>query len=158
MQLGPYVEYESHQNGEIERDFIGGSKKTVGKVELRYLLYKELVGLGLFIDLGNTYFDQNELRKLEARFKNESQKSSNAFIEDNFTYNISQLINNPKLLWTKSYSAYGLSIKILTPLGSLDLSFAFPWNEPLGSRVIRKAVSDSFFGRMQFALNISTRF
>ena len=65
--------------------------------------------------------EQNEMNSVLA-----SQRSTNnelSTLEDNAPYNIGALFTNPQVILDNNYSSYGLSLNLLTPLGSLNASY-----------------------------------
>ncbi len=149
--LGPYTLFDDTDNKDSE---FGGSHRGVFKVELRYQIVRDTLAVATFIDSGNVFFTDGELAHFE-RFPGGE-------IVDNQPYDFLDLVRDPKVLWTKNYQSYGLSLNYLTPLGSVNLAYGLPWDRCAdGGRNCRQArgkTGSAWYANGEFHINVGAVF
>lgn len=128
-QLGPYV--LTRNSGEnIAEPPLGGSQLLIIKTEIRRQISPDLFSMSLFWDLGNSYFSSAELQTISNRFSMTNTATVQRTVEDNFNYALSDLLTHPDYFLTKNYHSAGFAMGLLTPIGALNASLAWPIREP----------------------------
>ncbi|MBC7531525.1 MAG: BamA/TamA family outer membrane protein [Oligoflexus sp.] len=110
--------------------FDGGSREGSHRLELRYQLIPETVALTGFLDSSNSSFSTKE----EERIRQEQatvEGDKKPIFAENEPYRFEDVITHPSYIWTKNYVSYGVAGNYLTPLGSVNLSFGWPWRQCL---------------------------
>ena len=168
-RLGPYIRYFSKdENGNEnikEEEIIGGTVRFIGKLEFRYLLNQNWA-LNIFYDTGNSFLEQSEVKKINYRLTNQNETESIPTLEDNFMLDFAKSIENPNYYLNKVYTSTGLSINILTPLGSFRFGYAFPIKVPRSSKCAadssfcleRRPIGDRIFDKGKLDISIATTF
>lgn len=120
--------------GEKEQIFDGGSQRSIERLELRYQLITGTLAMTTFLDSSNSYFTASEERLIRAEFDKLAREGQiPPGFADNEPYPFELLFTHPSYLWTKNYLSYGLAFNYLTPLGSVNLSFGWPWRRCLNN-------------------------
>lgn len=166
--LGAFVQTPGTENS---TNILGGSQSVVLKTEMRYQVKPNSWGLALFLDVGNSFFTEKELRDFQKFYDNQpidektNQKKIPPSIGDNYRYNVSSLSKNPKELYTKNFASSGVALKVLTPLGALNVAIAWPIHEPSsvgcqesGACLSRASKSTRWYKKYQLELNIGAEF
>ena len=140
--LGPIARYQevSEVDGKptgIAQDYIGGSRRTVLKTEVRHLFSEHFAGT-TFVDSGNVFFSKSEIDKFRSLYdfsaeQDPSQETKPA-IEDNIGYDFDELVTNPQFFYTRHYVSTGIAVNYLTALGSINLAYGIPIYEPKSPR------------------------
>ena len=156
---------------------LGGSKRTLLQMELRYRLL-ENIALASFVDSGNTFFSQGEMREFAAAYADSldpglQQATDPCFginparsVEDNVGYTYAELLQKPGYFFSRHYLSYGLSVNWLTPIGSVNIAYGLPWREPKTERCNnnsdlcfpRTDKNKWWFWRGELHINVGTRF
>ncbi len=116
-----------------KQHYNGGSQRGSHRLELRYQLVPETVALTTFIDSSNSSFSAKE----EARIRQEHAAVAGEvkpIFADNEPYRFEEIFTHPSYMWTKNYVSYGVAGNYLTPLGSVNLSFGWPWRRCLNNQ------------------------
>ena len=155
-ELGPIVRY-TDSDGEIETSNIGGTQALNLKLELRQKLSSSLA-LSYFIDSSNSYLTEEEVALFTAQF---ADVETPAVLLDNFSYEFTELLSDPSLLWRANYLSYGLALNYITPVGSISVSYGYPLSRcPLAKTCTEKRGNQQFRkifgGQLQF--NVGTYF
>lgn len=121
--LGPVVQYTDDIR-------IGGTQAFNFTLEMRYRVTSSM-GLTLFIDSSNSFLTQEEAtnfqRALDDSNLGDVDGASDPILVDNFHYEFEDLISDPSFIWKKNYSSWGVSGSYFTPLGSVNVSYGFPF-------------------------------
>lgn len=112
--------------------FDGGSRIGSHRLELRYQLIPETMALTGFLDSSNTTFSPKEAERIRQEHASVEGDTKPIFA-DNEPYRFEDIFTHPQYLWTKNYVSYGLAGNYLTPLGSVNLSFGWPWRRCLNN-------------------------
>lgn len=121
--------------GENQQIFDGGSRRGIYRLELRYQLISETLAITSFIDSSNSSFSKQEERLIRQEFAQASVDDQvQPQLSDNEPYAFEAILSHPRYLWTKNYLSYGLALNYLTPLGSVNLSFGWPWRRCLNDQ------------------------
>ncbi|MBC7661352.1 MAG: BamA/TamA family outer membrane protein [Chitinophagaceae bacterium] len=110
----------------------GGSRRSAHKLELRYQVIPETMALTTFIDSSNSSFSRNEEKEITKEHAAVDGVTKPLF-GDNEPYPLEAIFTHPSYMWTKNYVSYGLAGNYLTPLGSVNLSFGWPWKRCLNN-------------------------
>ncbi len=122
--LGPIISFESNGNG--EKYYTGGTTKQSYSIELKYRLFNSL-SVSSFFDISNVSLSNSEQNEMNSVLSSQRTTSNNlSTLEDNAPYNIGTVFSDPSVLLDSNYSSYGLSLNILTPLGSMNASYGWP--------------------------------
>jgi outer membrane protein assembly complex protein YaeT len=151
----------------------GGSRRLILKAEARYRFAASLAGT-IFIDSGTSSFSQKEKQKFERAFAEDSSVNPNPAcdgspqrsIEDNIGYEISDVASDPSIIWKRNFTSTGTALNFLTPIGSINLAYGIPWNEPKSEKCIKDQAfcfprSDQkapLWKRGEFHFNVGARF
>lgn len=120
--------------GEKEQIFDGGSQRSIERLELRYQLISETLAMTTFLDSSNSFFTKHEEQLIRSEFDTLAREGQEPpSFADNEPYPFELLVSHPSYLWTKNYLSYGLAFNYLTPLGSVNLSFGWPWRRCLNN-------------------------
>lgn len=172
--LGPIARYQDDGEdgstpGSITQDYIGGSRRTVVKAELRHLFSEHFAGT-YFVDSGNVFFSPAEMEKFRSLYDSTGDPDNAATkpsIEDNIGYDFEDLVRDPAILYNKHYVASGIALNYLTALGSINLAYGIPIHEPKTQRCIdypdrlcfkRGSENDVWLFRGQFDINVGASF
>ena len=86
-------------------------------------------------------------------------------MEDNFSYDFSELVTHPEYILLKNYQSYGLALSLLTPLGSFNAAVALPLHEPSSDRCRGESIcfqrakeKELWFQKFKVELNIGAEF
>jgi outer membrane protein insertion porin family len=169
-QLGPYVRYpildESDNITSFRKEVTGGTRRLVLKLELRYQL-AENKAVSTFVDSGNAFFTEEESSKFNATFAQlNTSRPGERSLEDNMAYDFADILSNPQLLISQNYRSFGLAYNYLTPLGSLNIAYAWPWHEPKSNRcradssfcLDRAGQGPAFYQKGKFELSVGAKF
>ncbi|MBI2601515.1 MAG: BamA/TamA family outer membrane protein [Deltaproteobacteria bacterium] len=169
-QLGPYVLTKrtdpSSQTVTYDREPpLGGSKRLILKSELRRQVVPNLLALSTFLDIGNSFFSLDEEDKFNKRFSESKTAQTERSMEDNFSYDFSELVTHPEYILLKNYQSYGLALNLLTPLGSFNAAVALPLREPSSDRCRGEGIcfqrakdKELWFQKFKVELNIGAEF
>ena len=142
-QLGPYVSYHRQSDNpatpdQLTKDIIGGTSRVIIKPKIRFLL-SESFAVNLFYDTGNTYLSPTMVARFRERFRTVTVSDSDSTPEifANHPLELSDL-TTPRDLLARLYSATGVSVDYLTPIGNLRLSLAYPLHQPGGLQALRQ--------------------
>ena len=154
-ELGPYAEVNGVKNA------IGGTRRFVLKSELRYRI-SEMLGITGFLDSGNTFLSNREMRKFARHF---ATTEENPVVEGNVGYEFRELFYRPGFIFSRNYLSYGTSLNWLTPIGAVNASVAWPMREPIttrceeqGSCFTRAKRRNRWYMRYQFDLSVGADF
>ena len=155
--LGPIVRYTDIE-GVTQEIKIGGSQSLSLTLELR-LKMSESFGMTIFLDNSNTFLTPTETSLFTQALNRSSL--SNAELLDNFSYDFSDLLYDPSLIWKDHYSSYGLSASYLTPLGSINISYGFPFDRCPSQRECSAPRGNQQYKKLrggQLQINVGTNF
>ncbi|NRA44603.1 MAG: BamA/TamA family outer membrane protein [Oligoflexales bacterium] len=160
QDLGPIV-----VSGDDTPETILGTKRAILKSDLRYRISK-VFATSVFIDSGNTFLPAEEIAKLKNYFETETPDGKETpVIEENISYEFSELLKNPGYLYNRHYLAYGFSLSFITPVGPLNAFFSWPLREPTSVRCSsgefcysRESDKDRWYKKTQFDINIGAEF
>lgn len=173
--LGPLARYQDSgdggsQIGGCSQDFIGGSRRTVVKTELRHLFSEHFAGT-YFVDSGNVFFSPSEMEKFRSLYDSTGEQdpcqSGKPAIEDNVGYDYEEVARDPTILYSKHYVSSGIAVNYLTALGSINLAYGIPIHEPQTQRCKefperfcfrRGNENDFWLLRGQFDVNVGASF
>ena len=83
--------------------------------------------LFFFFDTSNVSLSNSEQNEMNSVLSAQRSVSNNlSSLEDNAPYNFREIFTNPLVILDNNYSSYGLSLNILTPLGSMNASYGWP--------------------------------
>ena len=153
--LGPYIKYKN-SDGEDELVNLGGSSGAIFRLELKYKLSTWNVATSVFLDIGNTFYSDEEVDDFHNKIEDKETR-----ILDNVYYDLSDIVSHPEYLWTKNYKSIGLSVGFITPLGSINFAYGMPLaiNIPKYAENVDRADKDSnFIMRGRFHINIGSSF
>ena len=143
---------------------IGGTKRAIIKTDLRYRITK-IFATSLFVDSGNTFLPSEEIEKFKKNFESQTTEGVTPKIEENISYEFSELLKNPGYLYNRHYLAYGFSLSFITPVGPVNAYFSWPLHEPTSGRCAsgvfcysREAKKDKWYKKTQFDINIGAEF
>jgi outer membrane protein assembly factor BamA len=158
--LGPRVAYHTggtsgrSTSGVMEHVVFGGSRSTLVKAELRRQIIPQTLAVTVFTDSGNTFLSQKEEDLIRGIYHDDA---NGARLEDNRSYEFSEIVTDPSVLWTKNYLSYGTALNYLTPLGSINLAYGLPWREPEGTT--KRGKQGGYpFTRGEFHINMGATF
>jgi outer membrane protein assembly factor BamA len=119
--------------GDKQEIFDGGSRRGLYRLELRYQIINDTFAVTTFLDSSNSSFSSGEERIIRQEFADSpvTEGESAPQFADNEPYPFEAVFTHPRYLWTKNYLSYGLALNYLTPLGSVNLSFGWPWQRCL---------------------------
>ena len=110
----------------------GGTQSSLLKAELRYQIVKDFLAVSVFLDSGNTYFSEQEAKRyqdfLDTASKNNQRPRS--VLYDNFSYNLRDIIRQPRTLFDKHYLASGMALNYLSPIGLVNVAYGHPLRQP----------------------------
>lgn len=112
----------------------GGSQRSSERLELRYQLIPETVAITGFIDSSNSSFSRTEESRIREEHAILQAEGRQATFADNEPYAFERIFTTPNYIWTKNYLSYGVAGNYLTPLGSVNVSFGWPWRRCLNYR------------------------
>ena len=125
--LGPIVSQYNDATGGYDHLVVGGSRRAVYKLEMRYQIEKDFLATSLFFDASNEFFSPREKRIFDQTFiQTESDPAKRSQMYDNKGYNFEDMVTHPSDLWYSNYVSTGLAINLLTPLGAVNLSYGVP--------------------------------
>ncbi|MBP9706817.1 MAG: BamA/TamA family outer membrane protein [Oligoflexales bacterium] len=136
--LGPFIRHPNYDEeldvytSDVSQKILGGSKRTVAKFEIRQRL-SEQVGASLFLDSGNIFLSNEEVKNYRDALARENAAQSLPFqpsLEENISYLQEDLFTNPQYLYTKHAVSYGIAFSWLTPIGSASVSCGLPLHSP----------------------------
>ncbi|MFK7871555.1 MAG: outer membrane protein assembly factor [Oligoflexales bacterium] len=175
-QLGPYIRTQVREQGESGEfvpvddeipQVIGGAKRSLFRTEARIQL-SELWGSSFFLDSGNVFFSDQEVerfgRELSQTVGLSDDRERIYSMEDNVNYSFSELLWKPGYLLSRHYLSYGVAVNFLSPLGAVNLGYAWPWKEPQTKRCIEEGICFSrakecdWYCRGQFELTVGSQF
>ncbi len=120
----------------------GGTRRAILKLETRYR-WTQTFASTLFVDSGNTSFTGEERDKFKEAFESVQQVKDNncnelavRSIEDSLGYDYIELLSNPKNVWLKNFTSFGLAANFITPIGALNLAYGVPWREPKSNKCL----------------------
>jgi outer membrane protein assembly factor BamA len=174
LQLGPYirrpvVDQATKNFLGYEYDPIGGDRRVILKTELRYRV-TPLLGISTFLDNGNAFLSGEQLENYENRLRitNETAPpgTGSAVIEENIGYDLADLATKPGYLISRNYFAYGLAGNLLSPIGAINLAYAWPLKEPKSERcqqdssvcLSRMKGGKQMYYRGRFELSVGAKF
>lgn len=112
----------------------GGSQRSSHRAEIRYQIIQEAFAMTAFLDSSNSFFSRAEEKRINEEYdRNLTAEGARPQLEDNEPYEFTDIVTHPQYLWTKNYVSYGLAANYLTPLGSVNLSFGWPWRRCLNN-------------------------
>jgi outer membrane protein assembly complex protein YaeT len=133
-ELGPLVNQYDPERNRFEQIVIGGSRRGYYKLELRYQISEDFLALTTFLDASSSFFTRTEQRLFEGAFASSSTSASTqSRMYDNAPYDFASLLLNPGEFWRSNYFSSGLALNVLTPLGSINLSYGLPIKRYVGS-------------------------
>ncbi len=99
---------------------------------MRYQVVEKTLGMSLFTDIGNSFYTSTEAANFDNILAEVAKKTGNppGELADNFPYQLTDVLKNPGLLYKNSYSAFGIALNLLTPVGSANMAIAWPFHEP----------------------------
>ncbi|RZA19692.1 MAG: hypothetical protein EOP10_19200 [Proteobacteria bacterium] len=121
-------------NAAGEQIYDGGSQRSSERVELRYQIINETLALTTFLDSSNSAFSGSEEKRIREEHAILASEGQEALFADNEPYAFEKIFTTPSYMWTKNYVSYGVAGNYLTPLGSVNLSFGWPWRRCLNNR------------------------
>lgn len=122
--LGPLIAYNS--NGGNQKYYIGGTTKEGYSLEFKYRVIGNL-SISTFFDSSNVSLSESEEREMNFEIDAQRTATNNmTAVEDNAPFDFIDIFENPSVLLDNNYSAYGLSLNVLTPLGSMNASYGWP--------------------------------
>ena len=117
-----------------EKFYDGGSQRSSERLELRYQLIAEALAITSFVDSSNASFSASEAKRIRQEHGGLVTEGQSPRFEDNEPYAFEKIFTTPAYMWTRNYVSYGLAGNYLTPLGSVNLSFGWPWRRCLNNR------------------------
>ena len=122
--------------GENQQIYDGGSRRGLYRLELRYQVITDTFAVTSFLDSSNSSFSKREERLIRQEFAETATEEGESApqLADNEPYPFEAVFTHPRYLWTKNYLSYGLAFNYLTPLGSVNLSFGWPWRRCLNDQ------------------------
>jgi outer membrane protein assembly factor BamA len=145
-KLGSYLDNKN-------KDIIGGNIGFMTRAELRYTIIKDSLAFSLFYNLGNSFFSEKEAKKFT------KNKEKNEILKDNYISKPHQLLTSFKDFYSKNYSSFGISLNILTAIGTINISTAFPHSEPKYYSLSRtKKPGDLWWKNYQLNFTIGANF
>ncbi|MCB9229756.1 MAG: BamA/TamA family outer membrane protein [Deltaproteobacteria bacterium] len=158
QKLGPWV---STANQGAPPQTTGGSRRSLLRTELRQRLSSNFA-LSLFFDSGNTFFTQQEEKRIRELFQEGDQGLE---LQDNLPGQPGRLLKKPWELERLHYISAGASASIITPVGPINAYLAWPISEPRNAACsedkecfIRRKERDPWLRKFQFYINIGTDF
>ena len=125
--LGPIVSQYNDKTGTFDNIVVGGSRRAVYKLELRYQFAKDFLAASVFMDASNDFFSPSEKRIFNETFAQTTKDASKeSTMYDNDSYPFEQMLTHPADLWYRNYVSSGLALNLLTPLGAVNLSYGIP--------------------------------
>ena len=122
--LGPIISYGS-SNGS-QNYYTGGTRKQSYSIELKYRVVGNF-SVSTFFDTSNVALSNSEQSEMDAILSRQRSSTNNmSSLADNAPYTLGSIFTDPKVLLDNNYSSYGLSLNILTPLGSMNASYGWP--------------------------------
>ena len=135
--LGPYFrQFIENDLGEYEtkaaaESISGGSSRGVYKMEIRHQIIPDTLAISAFLDSSNVSFSNTQMKTFEGAFVREANANPNNSNKDsileNYSYNFTDILSKPDIIFKRNYISYGVAANILTPLGSVDLSYGIPY-------------------------------
>ena len=122
-ELGPIFTYYDSNTNSRKNIATGGSKRSVYKSEIRYQFSPGSLAITAFVDSSNVFFTPDEKTEWEASFGTSDQPSA---LVNNIYYDFSDLLQRPEYIFTKNFVSFGLALKFLTAVGSIDISYGIP--------------------------------
>lgn len=135
---------------------LGGTNRGIYKTELRYLLYKD-IALSGFLDMSNSFFSAHEIE----RFKDEIGAicSDNCMvIQENYPASLTDVLSDPRRIYTRNYSSYGLSLSWLSPIGVINLYYGLPLQNQIDGGLKRRKITNSLYGQGILNFNVGAEF
>lgn len=152
--LGPIL-LRSDENG-VRTTTLGGTNRGIYKTELRYLLFKD-IALSGFLDMSNSFFSEHEI----SRFNEEIRAicSDNCMvIQENYPANLADIASDPRRIFTRNYSSYGLSLSWLSPIGVINLYYGLPMQNQIDGGLIRRKTANTIYGQGILNFNVGAEF
>lgn len=110
----------------------GGSQRSSYRAEIRYQIIQEALAATFFVDSSNSFFSRTEENRINEEYdKGQTVDGKRPQLLENEPYEFGAILSHPQYLWTKNYVSYGVAGNYLTPLGSVNLSFGWPWRRCL---------------------------
>ena len=132
-ELGPVVRYlDSDEQSQLLS--IGGTQGVTFKFEVRQRLTNSF-GMTYFVDTSNTYLTDKEFDLFSNRLQD---IDPDAELSDNFAYDFAEILIDPSLIWTQNYISYGIALNYITPLGSVNASYAYLFRDVRSIRTALK--------------------
>lgn len=152
--LGPLLEKTS--DGVTSTNTLGGSKRGIYKMELRYLLLHNLALAG-FIDFNNSFFSEDEIRAFGQEIEDICTDRCMA-VEENVYNGLEKILEDPSLIVKNNYSSYGLSLAWLSPIGVINIYYGLPLKDRVGNGVRRTKSTNNIYGKGIFNFNVGSDF
>jgi outer membrane protein insertion porin family len=139
--LGPVVSQPVDCGQSYTTNYVNGSSRTTISNELIHRINESFAVSG-FVDSGNVFLSKDQIKKFSRYYEenpvvfdgancpNGQPLTLNNSVQENYSYEYRDLLQNPGYLWSRHYYSYGISGSMLTPLGAFNAAYGLPWREP----------------------------